>query len=102
MYHNNDIDSPSVGHSSHFSSKQERKHTDPRVAFAAKSAPRRLEQMKEQSAFSNALRLYKAQKSAFKQAETSLFSLFKSTKSKGKLLRKQTIDFREKLLGMGD
>ena len=42
--------------------------------------------------------MYKAQKAAFKAAESSLFQLFKSNKTKGRIKRKQTLDFKQGFL----
>ena len=56
--------------------------------------------MKDKSAFSQALKLYKAQKEQFRNAEANLFSLFKCTKKSSKrrsLHRKlttKTVDIR--------
>ena len=52
----------------------------------------------KESAFTQALRMYKAQKAAFKAAESSLFQLFKSNKTKGRIKRKQTLDFKQGFL----
>ena len=66
--------------------KNGRAELEPGMLKRMQSAPHQSEQ--RESAFSAALRQYKAQKAAFKNAESSLFALFKS-KSKSNLLKKK-------------
>ena len=117
MLHNNgdEIDYPSVGHDSsrHSPISPQIKDRAGTVAnrevhpfelepgLISKTGPRK-EEGKE-PAFSAALKHYKAQKAAFKQAESSLFALFKSKKGRSRSRKgRQTIHHENSLKQLSD
>lgn len=98
LNNNKEVDCPSVGYDStpSLDNKQgapggttihrnsvgakpgEDKDSKRNLYAANQSAPQIYESKQELSTFSGALKLYKAQKTAFKKAENDLFALFKS------------------------